>query len=238
MPKDFKDSIRSRMGAPASEGGLQQTVEVGLFGVADASTVTDIVRNTFPRAIVGGVTNESIDGGVLRVGTGQERVFLDEIEEMQEDLGEDRVSQSAFGISTRRFDGTEDEKVYSVDQSVTVRVNNIRELLRKGGDDFKPLIREALTEDGWPPGALSPKFHDDDIRDILIRPQATEVEVKTAESSVDGGKIHAIRSKIKSGLRKAVSTRNELDWELDEVRRFEEDMSDFEVREIEVAFEE
>ena len=231
MTDEFKDKIRDRMGGPQ----LQQTVSAGLFGIADADLFTSIVRETFPGATVGGVTNDQIEGAILRVGTGQKRVFKDEVEEMLGSLGEERVSQSAWSIEARRWSDGEDTPAESVNQTVTVRVDGVQRILNTLGDDLIPMIKEHMFERGWPAGANTSAFSSDQVHSVSVSPLAGEVVYEMSGSAVDASGLRALAAFPLSSIRFIASAEDPLTIPQEERIEMERTIMDgYEVTQVEV----
>lgn len=234
MTDEFKDEIRDRMG----DSQLQQTVSAGLFGIADADLFTSIVRETFPGAVVGGVTNDQIEGAVLRVGTGQKRLFKDEVEEMLESLGEARVSQSAWSVEARRWSDGEDTAAESVGQTVTVRVDGVQRILNTVGDDMVPILEDHLFERGWPAGANTPAFSPDQVHSVSVSPLAGEVVYEMSGSSIDASGLRALAAFPLSSIRFIASAEDPLTIPQEERIEMERAIMDgYEVTQVEVEMD-
>jgi len=232
MSEDFQRKIREM----AQTGGeLQQTISSGLFGIADADLFESLVRNTFPGAVVGGVTNDQIEGFVLRVGTGQTRVFKDEIEGMLEELGEDRVSQSSWNVEAKRWSGGQDSEAQVTGQRVTVRVDGVQRILNDLGDDIVPQIVEQMVERGWPPGANTAAVQRPEVGNVAVNPLQGEIVYTLDKPSVDASSLRALESFPRSTIQTIASVDNPLGLSSDRRVEMERTLfSDYDVREVEV----
>lgn len=231
MTDDFKDEIRSRM---RGEGEVQQTVSSGLFGIADPDLFVQTVRNTYPGATVGGVTSDGIEGAVLRVGTGQTRVFKDEIESMLDELGENRVSQSSWSVGAKRWVDGDDSSASVTGQEVTVRVDGVQRVLTET-PSIETVIVEEAVERGWPPGANTPAFDRGVLGDVQVSPIAGEVVYRLDTNSVDASSLQALESYPRQALQRVGSVADPLGLPTDQRIEIERALADeYNVREVEV----
>jgi len=232
MSDQFKDKIQR---IAQTGGELQQTVSSGLFGIAKAGLFESLVRNTFPGATVGGVSNDQIEGHVLRVGTGQTRVFKDEIEGMLKELGEDRVSQSAWNVEAKRWSGGQDNEAQVAGQRVTVRLDGVQRILNDLGDDIVPQIVEQMVERGWPPGANTAAFERSEVGGVTVNPLQGEVVYTLGSPSVDASSLRALESFPRLAIQTIASVDNPLGLSSDRRVEIEKTLfSDYEVREVEI----
>lgn len=233
MTDDYKSEIRDRMGG----GELQQTVSSGLFGIADADVFTALVRETYPQATVGGVTNDQLEGALLRVGTGETRVFKSEIEALLDRLGEERVTQTAWGVEAKRWSDEGDKQAPGVGQTVTVRVDGVQRLLNDLGDDFLAVLRDQMFEEAWPPGSTS-KFSESDVESVNVEPVAGEIVYEMAGASVDSDAIRALESFPRKAIWSIASVDDPLGLPEDQRIEMEKASADYGVREVEVEIRE
>ena len=233
MTDEFKDEIRNR--ASFGDNSPQQTVSAGLFGIAEAELFESIVRDTFPRAVIGGVTNEQIEGAVLKVGTEQTRVFKQEIEAMLSDLGEDRVSQSAWNVEARRWEAGDDAPANVTGQQVTVRFSGVERVLRDLGERIVPEIVNEMADRGWPPGATNAAFDRGEIGDVTVNPIQAEVVYRLDKQSVDASKLRALEAYPRRTLQRVASVEDPLGLPTEKRIEIEKKLSsDYDIREVEV----
>lgn len=229
---EFKEAIRDR----ANTGGdVQQTVSAGLFGIAEADLFKSIVRETFPGATVGGVTNDQIEGVVLRVGTGQSRVFKSEVNQMLSDLGEKRVSQDAWSVEAKRWSEGDDAPAEVTGQQVTVRFSGVERILRELGEKIVPEIVDQMVDRGWPPGANTPAFERAEVGDVTVNPIQAEVVYRLDKQSVDATAVSALESYPRSTLQRVASVADPLNLPRDFRVEMEQALTtDYGVREVEM----
>jgi len=232
MTNQFKDEIRSRMG---TDKNLQQTVSAGLFGIADPDVFVNMVRNTYPRAIVGGVTAGGIEGAVLRVGTGQVAVFKDEIEGMLTELGEERVSQSAWGVEAKVWEDGDDQSASVTGQQVTVRVDGVQRLLSDISAEVEAeIVRQAVGR-GWPPGANTPAFDRGVLGDVSVSAPEGEVTYRLGSPSIDASGLRALESFPRRAIVRIASADDPLGLPVDRRVDMEKTIrDDYKTREVEI----
>ena len=228
----FKQAIRDRANR---DDDVQQTVSAGLFGIAEADLFESIVRDTFPGATVGGVTNDQIEGAILRVGTGQTRVFKSEVAQMLSDLGSDRVSQDAWSVEARRWSGGDDSPAQVTGQQVTVRFSGVERILRDLGERIVPEIVDQMVDRGWPPGANTPAFERGEVGNVTVNPIQAEVVYRLDKQSVDASALRALESYPRRTLQRVASVEDPLNLPRDMRVDMEQTLSaDYEVREVEI----